>query len=105
MKCRLVAGMTRFAVGAPIVVVLLLSACGNDSQQARETLVSWSKSLELVEQQRSQSRIPDTYVRQMARAARNALDRYRKQLPEDPVVHRLDSQIHHLTPAASNSTS
>jgi len=82
--------------------VLLLSACGNDSQQAHETLVSWNKSLEFVEQQRAQSRIPDTYVRQMIRAATIALNRYRKQLPDDPVVGRLEAKIRQLSTIGSN---
>ena len=85
------------------MLALLLSACGNDSQQARETLVSWNKSLELVEQERAQRRIPDTYVRQMIRAATIALNRYRKQLADDPVVDRLEAKIRQLTTVASNS--
>ena len=103
MKCWSVARIIRSATSIPILLVLLLSACGNDSQQAREALVSWSKSLELVEQQRAQRRIPETYVRQMARGATTALNRYRKQLPDDPVVHRVEAKIHQLTTVASNS--
>ena len=95
--------MTRTGVTVPLSLVLFLSACGNDSQQARETLVSWNKSLELVEQQRAQRRIPDTYVRQMIRAATIALNRYRKQLADDPVVDRLEAKIRQLTTVASNS--
>ena len=49
--------MTRTGVTVPLLLVLFLSACGNDSQQAHETLVSWNKSLELVEQQRSKPRL------------------------------------------------
>src|SRR3982750_3284610 len=105
MMCSWVAGITRCATKVPILLVLLLSACGNDSQQAHETLVSWSKSLELVAQQRAQHRVPETYVRQMARAATSALERYRKQFPDDPTVHRLNMQIHNLSPPAGNSTS
>ena len=94
--------MTRTGVTVPLLLVLFLSACGNDLQQAHETLVSWNKSLELVEQQRAQRRIPDTYVRQMIRAATIALNRYRKQLADDPVIGRLEAKIRQLSTVASN---
>ena len=103
MKCWSVARIIRSATSIPILLVLLLSACGNDSQQAHETLVSWNKSLEFVEQQRAQRRLPDTYVRQMIRAATIALNRYRKQLADDAVVGRLEAKIRQLSTVASNS--
>ena|SRR5436853_7074977 len=65
------------------LALLLLSACGEQSQrqidQTREALASWTRSLELVEQQSQQHRVPDIYVRQMVNAAGKAVDRQRKR--------------------------
>src|SRR5437764_15250967 len=65
------------------VALLLLSACGEQSprqiDETREGLASWTRSLELVEQQSRQHRVPDLYVRQMVNAAGKAVDRQRKR--------------------------
>ena len=86
------------------LVPLLLTACGDNSQQARETLVSWSKSLDLLEQQYAQRRVPETYVHQMLRAATRALNQYRKILPNDPAVRDLDAKIRRLSSSADSSS-
>jgi hypothetical protein len=84
-------------------LALLLVACGDDSQQARETLISWSNSLELVEQQRGDGRVPETYVRQMTHAATTALNRNRKHLRDDPVVRDLESAISRVSSSFNSS--
>jgi hypothetical protein len=87
-----------WATNIAILIAVCLAACGDDnSQQARETLVSWSKSLELLEQQRTQRRVPEVYVRQMVRAATSALNQQREQLSGDLVVRDVEIRIQRLT--------
>lgn len=101
MHSRVVVATKRSLGVSTICIALLLIACGDNSQQARETLVSWSKSLELVEQQHRDGRVPATYVHQMTHAATTALNQNRKQLPGDPVVDDLESIIRRGLFAAS----
>ena len=84
-----------------MIVALLVGACSHDSQQVHETLRSWRKSLDLLEQQRTQHLVPETYVRQMLNAATKALDQQRKQSPDDPAVGRLAAKIRSLSSAES----
>jgi len=83
-----------------MLAALFLVGCGNDSQQARESLRSWDKSLELVERQYAQRRVPETYVRQMVRGATRALSQQRQQSADDAIVHDLELRIGRLSKQA-----
>jgi hypothetical protein len=77
-------------------LALFLAACSDNSQQVRETFVSWRKSLELLEQQRTERHVPETYVRQMVEAATRTLKQHRNKLQGDRAVNDLDAKIRQL---------
>jgi hypothetical protein len=91
------------------VVAGLFTACGGDLQkeaeQTRERLVSWNRSLDLLNQQWTGHRVPETYVRQMLKAAKRTLEQERKQSAKaaasgietaESATHELESSITRL---------
>jgi hypothetical protein len=65
------------------IIAALLTACGGEAQkeaqQTTETLVSWNASLDLLGQQWTEHRVPETYVRQMLKAAKRTLEQERQE--------------------------
>jgi hypothetical protein len=95
-------------VTAMIVFVTLVTAChgGKTSprrlQQSRESLTSWMQSLQLVERQWQQGRVPRIYVQQMTAAVVEATNKERKALRSPPpdlaeLMQQLESQTQRLT--------
>ena len=96
---------------ACVLIGLLLSGCGGSDTklaQTTETLNSWGKSIDMVQEQWAKHLVPRTYVRQMVKAGNEALTKQQKQISKvsskEPgkteearaAASRLHSKIHDL---------
>jgi hypothetical protein len=79
-----------------------MSSCGSSSQQQSEQstqmLQSWTRTVDLAAQQRAKHCVPDVYVKQVLRTAKQALGRERRKIhrANNPTRQQLELLAHEL---------
>src|ERR1043166_3691231 len=89
------------------VLLLLSGGCGGNShreiEQTRQTLRSWTSSLDLAAQQRREERVPRLFLPQLLKVANEMLTHERRKIDNAPpaeraslqaLAHELEAKIH-----------